>query len=412
MSRDEMLHFTGPMNISVKSGRLEILLKEFSAGSRVIVHRLRNYVARALDETELDITMGEEAKIQRVDEDEPYLERVGIAEDLLNNKYGKVVLLGGVDTGKSTLSILISNMALKRGHKPAVIDGDVGQADIGPPGFISMSYPEEPVLWMRELKPVYMKFVGDIKPQHRVEDIIHNLYELIEIAAGDQRAPIIVDTDGWIGDEYALSYKYKLISELDPDAIVVLGEELWNLFSKFEAIGVKVYRTRTPASRRVRSREERRQLRRDKYSEYLNGAGQRRIDLDRVVFLGHFLLQSPETLSVPVSDGFDPALLRSVLYLTKSFSTLHVAVSGSVSDEQIEALKKAVGCEKARLYSESSLRRLYVAVSDKYADYPGLIEQIDFKSRTVTIKTQYSGEIKFVKLSNIRLLEDYSEQVV
>jgi len=84
------------------------------------------------------------------------------------------MVIGQVDSGKSSVSILLSNTALNNGEKPAVIDGDVGQADIGPPGFISLSYPDSKTLWMRTLKPYAMKFIGDIKPQGHMFQIIQS----------------------------------------------------------------------------------------------------------------------------------------------------------------------------------------------------------------------------------------------
>ncbi|HEX2615805.1 MAG TPA: Clp1/GlmU family protein, partial [Nitrososphaera sp.] len=47
-----------------------------------------------------------------------------------------VMLAGDTDTGKSTLSAYIANMALANGMKPCIIDGDIGQGDLAPPSAI------------------------------------------------------------------------------------------------------------------------------------------------------------------------------------------------------------------------------------------------------------------------------------
>ncbi|MEM4816791.1 MAG: Clp1/GlmU family protein [Desulfurococcaceae archaeon] len=411
MNKDEMLCLTGPMSINILNGRLEILYKEFGKGEHLIIHKFRNYIVHALEDTELDITMGDDAKIQLINENEPYLERLNIVNDILTNNYDKVVILGGVDTGKSTLSILLSNKALRDGLKPAIIDGDIGQADIGPPCFISMSYPSKQVLWMRDLKPCVMKFIGDIKPQNYTDKIIYVLKELIEQAISDNRNPIIIDTDGWINDEYAVNYKCKLVSELNPKAVIAIGEDTWSIFQKYENIGIKVYKTRVPLNRRTRNREERRQLRKDKYLEYLNNAPQRRVSLDKVVFIGHPLFHSCDLINISTNSGFKTDLMRNLVYVTKCFNTLHVVSTSNISEEQLEFLKKTYGCDKVKTYSDSSFRRIFIAVSNGEIDYPGLIEWIDFRNREAVVKTNYTGDIKYIKLSRIHLTEDYVEQV-
>ena len=52
---------------------------------------------------------------------------------LAAGKKTTVMLVGDTDTGKSTLSIYLANMAIRSGLLPSVIDGDIGQGDLAPP---------------------------------------------------------------------------------------------------------------------------------------------------------------------------------------------------------------------------------------------------------------------------------------
>ena len=56
-----------------------------------------------------------------------------IVNKILTEKFRTILLLGDIDTGKSSLATFIVNSALKKGHKPAVIDADMGQGDLAPP---------------------------------------------------------------------------------------------------------------------------------------------------------------------------------------------------------------------------------------------------------------------------------------
>jgi len=408
MSRGEALSFYGPAVIVVAKGLIDVFYRKFACGEKLIVHRLRNYIVHAIEESELDVNLGPGAQIQQVDPEEPYFERRAIADDIISKGYEKVVLVGGVDAGKSTLAILVSNLALEKNLRPAVIDGDVGQADIGPPGFITLSYPDQQVVWMRELKPKMMRFIGDIKPQHRVDQIIHAILELTEIALGDQRRPVIIDTDGWIGDEYAIDYKYRLVSVLKPDAVVVIGEEIAGAFKRFESIGVKVYVTKAPVSRRARNREERRMLRRDKYCEFLEKASEKKLDLASTVVIGHPLFYSVEIAKPQNTELQDSS---EILYTGKLGDTLVVLAKHALRNESLEYLKKLYGVDKVKLYVAGFEKRLYAAVSDGFRDYPAFVERLDLREKAIVLRTGFDGEVKIVKLSCIRLAEDYSEQV-
>ncbi|OYT40649.1 MAG: GTPase [Desulfurococcales archaeon ex4484_58] len=408
MRENELIKLFGPMLVNVNSGEIEILNKKFREGDKIVIHKVRSYIVHALKNTELDINMGPDAQIHSVENNEPYLEWVNTVNEIVDNRYEKIIVLGGVDCGKSTYSILLINTSLEKNYKPALIDGDVGQADIGPPGFISMAYPEQQVIWMRELKPVSMRFIGDIKPQYLVGTILLKMKELIGKAREDNRYPIVIDTDGWIGDEYALNYKQKMINEIKPDVIVILGEEYRGLFKKYERIGIKVYELRTPSVRRVRTRDERRMLRREKYMEYLGEPRKVSYPLDNIVVYGHPLFYGIEQ---PLKGDINVDIASKILYLTKSNDTLYLVASAQIRNDVIASLKNIYGVNKVKIYTEGFERNLYIALSDGFEDYPGLIEKIDFRERIIVVKTKYNVEsIKWIKFSNIRLNDEFLEQ--
>jgi len=232
---------------------------------------------------------------------------------------------------------------------------------------------------------------------------------LIDRALTDQREPVIIDTDGWVGDEYAISYKHRLIDNIIPDAIVVIGNELYSIFSKYENIGIKVYGLKTPSVRRIRNREERRMLRRDKYREYLENAKQVKVSLDKVVVTGHPIFHGR---SIESFEGIDQSILGKIVYASRTFDTLYIIANSPIKNEEIEYLKKTLNVSKIRIYPQNFEKNLYVAVSNGVEDYPGLIDRVDFINREMVLKTFFNGDIKFVRVSSIRLLEDYSEQMI
>jgi polynucleotide 5'-hydroxyl-kinase GRC3/NOL9 len=404
--KGELLKIYGPMSLVVKSGCLDIYGKELCTDEKAIIHRARNYIVEAISDVEIDITMVNESQIQSVEEGDPYIKRREIASKIVQRGCERVIIVGCVDCGKTSLATLIFNIALRSGKKPGVIDGDVGQADIGPPGYITLGTSESPVLWISELKPISMKFIGDIKPQYYTQSIISKLKELVQLSENLSLSPVVIDTDGWIKDEIGVLYKYGIINEVKPDTIVVLGNELRGLFEKYRKLGVTVYEIEAPISRKTRSREERRQIRSLRYREFLEKASLVRLNLDSIIVEGFPLLQGVQ---------FDTSTLSrlvegQIIYASRLPNTLYV--HGNIKSYNIEELKK-MGFEKIKIFAEGFEKNLYCAVTDERGnDYPCIIGKVDFEKREVLVRTSYAGNIRVLKISRIRLTPDYTEEYV
>src|SRR5437868_9368344 len=77
---------------------------------------------------------------------------------------GTVALIGPPDSGKSTFALALANRLAEAGRPAAVIDADVGQSEIGPPGAIGMARVERPVGALSEVRVRGLAFGGDISP--------------------------------------------------------------------------------------------------------------------------------------------------------------------------------------------------------------------------------------------------------
>lgn len=404
LANGEAIKLYGPMSVVVKSGCIDVHGKLTCAGDKFVVHRARNYVAIASSDCELDVNMVNDSQIQALDPSDPYLRKREIALELAKRGCKRIVVLGCVDCGKTSFTTLMFNTLLASGLKPAVVDGDVGQADIGPPGFISMGYSENPVYWINELKPLLMKFIGDIKPQgyvHTVVNVIAKIVELVERAGFNS---VVVDTDGWVRDEYGILHKYALIEAIKPDAIVVFGSELKGYFSRFRKLGASIYEIEAPIYRKVRSREERRMLRSLRYREFLENAQVLRISLEDVVVDGCSLLCGQEVDPSTISNFVE----GKVLYASRLPGVLNVY--GLIRNYNLEELKK-LGYERVRVYNQGFEKNLYCAVGSlNGTEYPCLLEKIDFETRELVVRTKYSGKVELIRVSRIKLTPDYSEE--
>jgi polynucleotide 5'-hydroxyl-kinase GRC3/NOL9 len=404
VSKESSLKVYGPMNIHVKKGVIDVLGKIFAENSRVIVHKTKTYIIRALEDSELDMLMGEEASYQPLDEDDPYLVKYALAQEIASSHGGLIVLVGGTDSGKSSFATLLSNLVLRKSGSPVIIDGDVGQSNLGPPGFVSAGRVAEPVLWAGEVKPEKLRFIGDVKPHGNIWKIISSVKELAAefIKAGSTH--IIVDTDGWIRDEKGLRYKVSLISTLNPNYIVVFGTELSPYFRKFSSQGVKVFEFKISSTRKVRSREERRILRSMKYREYLYDAPIVKLGFENLIING-----------LPILEGIPVELSRVDKFVEGkiTYASLlpdKLCLAGTIRRVEEDGLKKEFGVAKISVFEPGAEKNLYAAVSNGDFEYPALIDKIDFQGRKIIIKTRFTDKINEVKVSTIRLRDDFTEE--
>lgn len=406
LSRNEAVKLFGPMSVVVKKGCVDVHGKITCADERFIIHKTRNYVVLAVEDSELDISMVDESQIQMLDDADPYREKRAIINDILRGNYRRVVVIGCVDCGKTSFVTSTYNALLSSGRRPAVVDGDVGQADVGPPGFVTMGASEAPVYWISELKPVMMRFIGDIKPHGHSSLIIHEIKRLAESAFSKGYDSVIIDTDGWIKDEPGINYKISLIEELKPEVVVVLGEELKDVFKQFSKFGIEVYEIRAPRYRKTRSREERRMLRSLRYREFLENSGYTRLKINDILIQGYGLFHGVEVDLSSIGKLFE----GKIAYATKLLGQLNIY--GSIKNYHIDELKN-MGFEKVKAYPIGFEKGLYCAVGlIGETNYPCLIEKFDFESREVVLRTRYSGKIEVLKLSKIRLTQDFTEEYV
>ncbi len=404
LSCGEELWVAGPASITVSRGRIRLLGAEYGRGSRIIVPRYRSYTLRTLEESLLEAVVGEEGELRAAEAPGVSEEWEKTVEEAL--RMGGAMMLGPVDSGKTTLAALAANMALGMDMKPAIIDGDVGQADIGPPAFVSMAHPHSPILWIRELRAEAMVFVGHTSPAPAPGLVASG----IALLARRSGRPVIIDTDGWVESARALEYKYMLMQAVEPPAAILVGDRLKGFFEKAaRLLGMRLLVVPPPPSLRPRSRADRRMLRRDAYRRYLEDAGVLELRLDRIAVLGSCLYSGTPLSEAEVRAIEDLTGLR-ILAATRS-DTLVLVVEKAPGPEEIEALREAVG--QAVLVEKGGEKGLLAGIIAGPAEQaPGLVEEVDFEQNTMLVRTSWEGDVRGIHIGRIRLNQDYVEERV
>ncbi len=212
----------------------------------------------------------------------------------LADKKITVMLVGDTDTGKSTFSAYLANVALSRQLVPCIIDGDIGQGDLEPPASIGAAALSGPVTDLRDASASLFEFVGDISPVGFERLVAKKLRSMLE-RAGPLGDISIVNTDGYVRDA-GVEYKLMIAKELQPDAIVCLGENT----ALLKALGDgpwQVLRARA-SSQASKSGFERTSRRLDQFLRDV-GSGSSAAKLRQLKFVYAEMLFSPSELHQP-----------------------------------------------------------------------------------------------------------------
>jgi polynucleotide 5'-hydroxyl-kinase GRC3/NOL9 len=190
-----------------------------------------------------------------------------IVNKILLEKFKTILLIGDIDTGKSSLATFIVNSALKKGCKPAVIDADMGQGDLAPPTAIGGTIIENPITDLRNIGAQFFEFIGNISPVG-FEDVTINAIKRIVRKITIDSDICIINTDGYIHNN-GINYKVKMAKRLRSDLVICLGEKsIFEIFrSKYFS---PVIHSKGP-TQTVKNRIERNQRRLNQFLRYING---------------------------------------------------------------------------------------------------------------------------------------------
>ncbi|MEM3258676.1 MAG: Clp1/GlmU family protein [Thermoproteota archaeon] len=203
-----------------------------------------------------------------------------VIDELLVKPNSTIVIIGQTDSGKSTLSQFLSNSVLNFSKVVGLVDADVGQSDLGPPGFISASLVRRKVIDLRNIKPITMEFVGALSPSRAFEESIDKVKRVKESLLLYNPDYIIINTDGWLDNE-GVAHKKKLIEKIKPDIVIELcqGESL------IKEGNYKLITLNPPSHVMKRTQVMRRLSRLANIVRFLKGAEAKVVKRDEILFL-------------------------------------------------------------------------------------------------------------------------------
>ncbi len=194
---------------------------------------------------------------------------------------GTVLVVGPTDSGKTGLATYTLNRAVQRGLHVCVVDADIGQSDIGPPGTVAYACSAAPVPLLSYMSMDDGHFVGSTTPNGHEDAVVAGITRTVRRASARYPHLTIVNMPGWVTDR-GIRFVRSVIDAVEPDAVVVVGRK---------PVFKGSLHVERPPHVRSRTREERAAIRRARYSRYL--AGVRRVTVDIEALRGRPIFECP-----------------------------------------------------------------------------------------------------------------------
>ena len=141
-----------------------------------------------------------------------------------------VMLVGGLDVGKTTLARRLLAAALAAGRACAYLDTDLGQKAVGPPTAVTLKLVRSDADLAPEAlaREDAMAFVGGTSPQGHLLPLVTGATRLLGLARERGADLVVVDTSGLVSGVFGQITKYHKVEMLQPDLVIGLqrGEEL------------------------------------------------------------------------------------------------------------------------------------------------------------------------------------------
>ncbi len=412
LSGGKTLLVDGPARVQMLSGMAEVLGAEIKPEMTVIIRKGKRLPFEAHPEFEAEIFMGEQASFVETDVAAiPHSWRETV-KNILSEKGGITTLvLGGVDSGKTGFCIYLANSALKANRGVAIIDCDLGQSDMGPPGTISLCFVQKPFTDLFTLFPDDSVFVGITSPSRVVNDVLDAAGRLREKASRKDGNLLVINTDGWIDGDDAVRYKVRLVETVDPDYIVAIqrSDELDPIISSLT--GRTIITVDSPGNIKKRDRETRKLLREFAYKKHLKGSKIRSFPLSWVDVEGSLSLTNAKKNSL--EEKIQRSLRAEILYCEETSKGLIVVIRKNRNPDK-KAIREAEMEMGKRLFvlREGDEKGLLVSLEDSSGKMLGIgtIHSVDFRNRIIKICTPVKGAVSKIKVGQIKLDQEGNEK--
>lgn len=133
------------------------------------------------------------------------------------------MVIGLPDRGKTTFTTMAVNALAEEALSVAVVDTDIGQSEIGPPGTVGVALMRSDVTKLTDLKPLATFFVGSFSPNNASLELLTATVQAVHLAQTRSPDRIVVDTTGFVTGALARRLKVMKAQAVRPHRVLALG---------------------------------------------------------------------------------------------------------------------------------------------------------------------------------------------
>lgn len=414
----------GPATTRLVSGNASSLAKQLLEGEPLTVRAGRLRIIEAAEESELDLIIGQNGKVDEVETSTIPSDWTALAKKMTTEGASpRIMILGGLDTGKNTLITYLSNTLLRIGFKVAIMDADMGQSEIGPPTTMSVSFLENPIFELLEAEPNSMFFVGSTSPAFVVSRVLEGTEKLMNsLNENYGEAILLVNMPGWINGQGATDFVLQMISKTNASHLVALQREneVEDILKEAPPRIQSIRLTVSPYAR-PRTREERKFLRETSYRKYFAGLREITMHYGEIDFSPLFSSYGKEA-SLKVLKEVEDIVRNRVLYCEERNSSINAIVMGQVgarteifdeitAEQQNNETGLEIGVKhqtqkEIRVIPISELNNIIVALFDKNEQLIslGMLKNLDFRTKRATVSaTSKPNELSRIEVGKVKI---------
>ena len=331
---------------------------------------------------------------------------MSIAQKILSQS-GTVMVLGKTDSGKTSFIKILAQYLVRRNRKVGIIDLDIGQSTLGPPGTISMGVLDKERLKKKIIPVCYTVFIGTTSPGKCVDRFLARAYHLYCLGQREKVDTLLVDTTGLVLGSLGVYLKCNLVEKIDPTIIVALqfGQELEPILEVFKSQSSRqIFRIKPFPNISEKNWIERKKRRERQFKIYFRDSVITDIDFTTLPITGIY---------------FDSNFLADTKIVTQLKEKYQLeAISGDIIDSRMllilpgppTMLSQDIVTDIKKCYKVKQIILLfpdwfsYLLVSfdniEGLSNGLGIIKEIDFKQKKMTVYLPAS-----VSLENLAQIE-------
>lgn len=385
---------SGPAKIQLVDGQVESIGKKFVNGEEIYIPEGKRIPIEVHTDSEMFISNKEsfvELPSRTIPEDWDKVVELLIAE-----KFNVLLIFGEVDTGKTFFTTYLANKLLSKNVTPSVLDCDTGQSDIGPPSTLGLAVINKPTLFLTELQPTKLYFLGSHSPSEHFLYYIAGFVKLLNYGIKNSDI-VIIDTPGWVyGDGARLlrNSEIEILSAVNTNYAVVLlqrdqeVEHLVKTVPQQRVIKLAVSKKATPTSP-----EERKKLREFVYKKYFKKLKNIEFKFDDILTDRVYFLTGTRLKKIKN---------KNILWIEQLAKDegVYVVSKKLLTEKETDEIKKVYSVRKIKNVTKDEFQNIIVALLDEKYDVIslGIINDIDFVKQIIYISVPENVEVNNAKI--------------